>query len=58
MIIIYTNTGDIFDWSFFWQNFGYFAKMGGPFVMIAVAVLVVGMLFIMVILAVAAGKKS
>lgn len=58
MIIIYTNTADIFDWNFFWQNFGYFGKMGGPFVMIAVAVLVVGMLFIMIILAVAAGKKS
>lgn len=47
-----TNVDNLWNWSFMWENFEYFAKLAAPFVMIAVAVLMVGALLIMIIVAV------
>lgn len=53
-----TNVGNLWDFSFMWQNFEYFAKLGSPFVMIAVAILAVGGLLIMIVTAVVVAVKN
>jgi hypothetical protein len=47
---------DIWDWPFFWSMWRNFMKTGSNFVMIVVAVIVVGMLFAVIVNAVR-GKK-
>ncbi|WP_127490229.1 PTS ascorbate transporter subunit IIC [Paenibacillus ehimensis] len=38
------NVGDVWDWDFMWSVFRNFMATGSPFVMIVVAVAVMGML--------------
>lgn len=47
-----TAVGNIWDFGFMWENFEYFAKLASPFVMIAVAILAVGALLVLIVVAV------
>lgn len=51
------NVSDVWDWNFFWQMFRNFMATASPFVMIPVAVIVVGLLIGVIIAAVAGRKK-
>ncbi|WP_332651650.1 PTS ascorbate transporter subunit IIC [Lysinibacillus sp. 54212] len=53
-----TDVGNLWDFSFMWQNFEYFAKLSAPFLMIAVAILAVGALLIMIVTAVVVAVKN
>lgn len=56
--MIQINLSSVWDWNFFWDNFGYILKIAAPFVMIVVAIIAVGMLLQVVINAVRNGKKT
>lgn len=42
----------VWDWSFFWDSFGFFLKLAANFLMIIVAVIAVGLLLAVVIRAI------
>lgn len=46
-----------FDWSFFWGVFGFLMKIVGPFVMLTVAIISVGLLIYAVIRAVRSARS-
>ena len=52
------NVSDLWDWVFFWQVFRNFMGTASSFVMIPIAVLVVGMLITIIIRAVRAGSRG
>lgn len=43
---------EVWDWDFMWSTFGFILKLVSPFVMVVVAVIVVGLLLTLVIKAV------
>lgn len=49
-----SSLGDVFDWSFFWGNFGFLLKIASPFVMLVVAIIAVGLLINAIVAAVKA----
>lgn len=50
------NVSDIWDWAFFWSMFRNFMATASPFVMIPVAVIVVGLLLGVIIKAVSRSR--
>lgn len=48
------NMSGVWDWNFMWSTFGFLLKLVSPFIMIIVAVIVVGLLLKEVIKAVKA----
>ena len=46
------NLADIWDWSFFWESFGFNLRTVSNFVMIVVAIMAVGLLLRVIIRAV------
>ncbi|MFP3674970.1 PTS ascorbate transporter subunit IIC [Bacillus sp. SIMBA_031] len=48
------NLSGVFDWSFFWGIFAMFLKLAGPFVMLVVAIIAVGLLILAIVRAVKA----
>ena len=52
------NLAGVWDWSFFWDTFGFILKTIASFLMIIVAIIAVGMLLQVVINAVRNGKQS
>ena len=52
------NLADIWDWSFFWDSFGFNLKTVSNFIMIIVAILAVGMLVKIIIQAVRSGNRG
>ncbi len=51
------NVSDLWDWDFFWQMFRNFTGTVSPFVMIPVAVLTVGLLITVIIVAIREARK-
>lgn len=52
------NVSDVWDWNFFWQMFRNFMATSSPFVMIPVAVIVVGLLIGVIISSVARSRRA
>lgn len=52
------NLSGVWDWTFFWDTFGFILKTVASFLMIIVAILAVGMLLQVVINAVRNGRQS
>lgn len=52
------NIGDVWDFNFLWNVFAFILKIVAPFLMIAIAIIAVGMLLIMVVKAVKAGVNK
>lgn len=52
------NLAGVWDWTFFWDTFGFILKTVASFLMIIVAILAVGMLLQVVINAVRNGRQS
>lgn len=52
------NVSDVWDWPFFWSMFRNFMATVAPFVMIPLAVIVVGLLVTIIISAVARSRRS
>lgn len=52
------NLSGVWDWTFFWNTFGFILKTVASFLMIIVAIIAVGMLLQVVINAVRNGKQS
>ncbi|MFP7202637.1 PTS ascorbate transporter subunit IIC [Lysinibacillus halotolerans] len=52
------NLSGVWDWTFFWNSFGFILKTVASFLMIIVAIIAVGMLLQVVINAVRNGKQS
>jgi len=50
------NLSGVWDWTFFWNSFGYFLKTVASFVMIIVAIIAAGLLIREIIKAVRSGK--
>ncbi|WP_429794239.1 PTS ascorbate transporter subunit IIC [Bacillus toyonensis] len=46
------NLGNVWDWDFFWGIFGFLLKSTSPFVLIIVAIVAVGLLIGVIIVAV------
>lgn len=46
------DVGNVFDWDLMWDTFAYILKIVSPFLMILIAILAVGALLIMVVVAV------
>ncbi|CDQ42112.1 hypothetical protein BN990_04492 [Virgibacillus salexigens] len=51
------NLSGVWDWSFFWDSFGFFIRTVAPFLLIIVAIVAVGMLLLVVIRAVKASRE-
>lgn len=51
------NVSDVWDWTFFWQMFRNNMATASPFVMIVVAVIVVGLLLTVIIRAVSRARS-
>lgn len=51
------NLTGVWDFTFFWDVFGFLMKSVSPFVMISVAILAVGLLILVVITAVKAARS-
>lgn len=45
------NLSNVWDWSFFWDTFGFLLRIVSPFQLIMIAILAVGLLLAVVILA-------
>lgn len=52
------NLSGVWDWTFFWNTFGFILKTVASFLMIIVAIIAVGMLLKVVIDAVRSGKSA
>ncbi|MEK4973592.1 PTS ascorbate transporter subunit IIC [Niallia circulans] len=52
------NLSGVWDWSFYWDSFGYILKTVANFLMVIVAIIAVGMLLNVVINAIRNGKKT
>lgn len=52
------NLSSVWDWTFFWNTFGFILKTVASFLMIIVAIIAVGMLLQVVIRAVRSNKDS
>lgn len=52
------NLSDVWDWTFFWNTFGFILKTVASFLMIIVAIIAVGMLLQVVIRAVRSNRDS
>lgn len=51
------NLSGVWDWTFFWDTFGFILKTVASFLMIIVAIIAVGMLLQVVIKAIKNGKE-
>ncbi|WP_091499880.1 PTS ascorbate transporter subunit IIC [Amphibacillus marinus] len=51
------NLSGVWDWSFFWDTFGFILRTVASFLMIIVAIIAVGMLLTVVIKAVREGRS-
>lgn len=51
------NLSGVWDWSFFWDTFGFIIRTVAPFLLIIVAIIAVGMLLLVVIRAVKASRE-
>lgn len=51
------NLGGVWDWTFFWETFGFFLRAVAPFLLIIIAILAVGMLLLVVIKAVRSSRE-
>ncbi|MBQ6448875.1 PTS ascorbate transporter subunit IIC [Cytobacillus oceanisediminis] len=52
------NLSGVWNWTFFWNSFGYFLKTVASFLMVIVAIIAVGMLLNVVINAIRNGKQT
>jgi ascorbate-specific PTS system EIIC-type component UlaA len=52
------NLSSVWDWTFFWNTFGFILKTVASFLMIIVAIIAVGMLLQVVIRAVRSNRDS
>lgn len=52
------NLSGVWDWSFFWDSFGFFLRSVAPFLMLIVAIIAVGLLLLVVIRAVRNGRDT
>jgi hypothetical protein len=52
------NLSGVWDWTFFWNTFGFLLKTVASFLMIIVAIIAVGMLLNVVITAVRNGRNA
>lgn len=50
--------GNVFDWELMWDTFAYLLKIVAPFLMIIIAILAVGALLSMVVIAVVQAVKK
>lgn len=51
------NLSGVWDWTFFWNTFGFILKTVANFLMVIIAILGVGLLIMMVIKAVKASRE-